>query len=138
MRVVVDTNVLVGACLGMGAAAAVIEACLRGQDMPIVGNALLSEYEDVLGRRELFRKCRLSEAERFELLDIFLSRCQWCIVYYAWRPNVRDEADNHLVELAVAGGADAIITRNLRDLAGMELRFSNLRLLSPEDFLKEI
>lgn len=138
MRIVVDTNVLVGACLGMGAASAVVEACMSGQGVPIVGNALLSEYEDVLGRSELFRKCRLNEPERMELLDIFLSRCQWCIVYFAWRPNVRDEADNHLVELAVAGGADAIITRNLRDLAGMELRFPNLRLLSPENFLKEI
>jgi predicted nucleic acid-binding protein len=65
------------------------------------------------------------------LLDIFLARCQWTRVYCAWRPNLPDEADNHLVELAVAGGADFIVTRNLREVARVELRFPQLRVLSP-------
>jgi putative PIN family toxin of toxin-antitoxin system len=138
MRIVVDTNVLVGACMGTGAPAAVVEACICGKGLPIVGNALLSEYEDVLSRETLFDGYRLTKAERFELLDIFLARCQWSMVYFTWRPNLRDEADNHLVELAVAGGADAIVTRNLRDLGRMELRFPQLKVLGPEDFLKEI
>ena len=138
MRVVIDTNVLVGACLGTGAAAAVIRACIQGQCLPLVGDALLNEYEDVLGRSDLFRNSRLSEDERYELLDIFLARCRWGRVYFTWRPTLRDEADNHLVELAVANGADAIVTRNLRDLTTMELRFPQLKIRSPEDFLKEI
>lgn len=50
------------------------------------------------------------------------------------RPNLRDEADNHLIELAVAGGADFIVTRNLRNLQAAELR---LRIVSPDLFLKE-
>ena len=48
------------------------------------------------------------------------------------------EGDNHLVELAVAGGAKAIVTRNIRDLSRMELRFPTLMLLTPEAFLREI
>jgi predicted nucleic acid-binding protein len=55
-----------------------------------------------------------------------------------WRPNLKDESDNHLIELAVAGDADVVVTRNLRDLRGAELRFEPLRILSPEDFLKEL
>lgn len=106
--------------------------------MPVVGNALLSEYEDVLSRETLFDGCRLTKIERFELLDIFLARCQWSMVYFNWRPNLRDEADNHLMELAVACGADAIVTRNLRDFRNMELHFPPLRVVTPEDFLKEI
>ena len=35
----------------------------------------------------------------------FLSLCEWVPVYYLWRPNLRDEGDNHLIELAVAGRA---------------------------------
>jgi len=116
----------------------VVAACLRGQCQPLLGAALFSEYEDVLGRTELFNTCRLGSAERDELLDIFLATCAWTRIYFAWRPNLPDEADNHLVELAVAGGARFIVTRNLRDVARMERKFPELRVVSPEDFLKEV
>lgn len=103
-----------------------------------MGAALFAEYEDVMGRNALFEGCRLDITEREALLNIFLSTCTWTRVYYTWRPNLRDEADNHLVELAIAGAARFIVTRNLRDVSRMELRFPELRVLSPEDFLKEI
>jgi len=48
------------------------------------------------------------------------------------------ETDNHLIELAVAGGAEFLVTRNLRDLTFGEMKFPTLRTLSPEDFLKEL
>jgi predicted nucleic acid-binding protein len=47
------------------------------------------------------------------------------------------ESDNHVVELAVAGGAVAIVTRNLRDFTRPQLRFGMLRVLRPEDYVKE-
>ena len=137
-RIVVDTNIFLGACLGQGAAHHVVAACLRGHCQPLMGAALFAEYEDVLGRTALFETCRLSLAERDELLDIFLATCDWTRIYFAWRPNLPDEADNHLVELAVAGSARFIVTRNLRDVARMELKFPELRIVGPEDFLKEI
>jgi predicted nucleic acid-binding protein len=138
VSIVVDTNVFVGACLGAGASNEVIARCLRGEATPLMGTALLAEYEDLLGRDALFERSRLDADERDELLDIFLSRCIWTRIYHGWRPNVPDEGDNHLIELAVAGGAGAIVTRNLRDLSRMELRFPTLRLLTPEDFLRDI
>ena len=46
-------------------------------------------------------------------------------------------ADNHLIELAIAGGASYIVTRNLRDLSRGELSFPQLRMLSHEDFIKD-
>jgi predicted nucleic acid-binding protein len=48
-----------------------------------------------------------------------------------WRPNLPDEADNHLIELALAGNADTIVTTNTKDLAHGELRFPGLKILSP-------
>ena len=137
LRAVVDTNIFVSACLGRGAAHHVIAACLQGKCIPLMGAALLAEYEDVLGRANLFENCRLTSEERNELLDIFLAGCEWTRIYYAWRPNLPDEGDNHLVELAVAGGAQFIVTHNLRDVSRMELRFPGLRTSSPENFLKE-
>lgn len=138
MRAVIDTNVFIGACLGGRVAGAVVAAALRGACVPLMGTALLAEYEDVMGRSELFAGCRLARDEREELLDVFLARCEWIRVYYLWRPNLRDEADNHLVELAVAGAAHCVVTANLRDLRTMELRFPGLRILAPEVFLKEM
>jgi uncharacterized protein len=135
--IVVDTNVFVGACLGLGASNAVVAACLRGEHEALMGTALLAEYEDVLGRPSLWSKCRLSAVEREELLDIFLASCSWTRIYFGWRPNLRDEGDNHLVELAVAGGAGCIVTRNIRDLMSMELKFPALAVRTPEQFLKE-
>ena len=138
MKVVIDTNVFIGACLGQGACRAVVAACLEKKLTPLIGVALLCEYEDVLSRANLFVRSRLDAGEREELLDIFLATCRWTRIYYGWRPNLRDEGDNHLVELAVAGGADYIVTRNLRDVARMELLFPGLKVVFPETLLKEM
>lgn len=59
-------------------------------------------------------------------------------MYCLWRPNLRDEGDNHLIELAVAAGADLIISLNVRDLRSGQLPFARLRVMTPEAFLKEI
>jgi predicted nucleic acid-binding protein len=135
--VVVDTNILVAALLrGGGPARAVLRACLQGHYQAVLGPALLAEYEDVLARPALFADSVLSAGERNELFDGLLRRCRWVEVYYAWRPNLPDEADNHLVELGVAALAEAIVTRNLRDLSRGELKFPTLRVLTPEQCLE--
>ena len=67
----------------------------------------------------------------------FASRCRWVRVYYLWRPNLPDEADNHLIELAVAGGAEVIVTHNQRDFSRTELRFPGLRVLTPGNLITE-
>jgi predicted nucleic acid-binding protein len=51
---------------------------------------------------------------------------------------LKDEADNHLIELAIAGGAQAIVTKNIRNFQGAERRFPQLHLLRPEELLKEL
>jgi len=138
MKVVVDTNVFIGACLGSNPSSGVIASCLQRRIYPVMGTALLLEYEDILGRDEIFTRSPLHREEREELLDIFLSICQWTHIYFGWRPNLPDEGDNHLVELAVAGGATRIITHNLRDLQGKGLKFSGLEIVSPDQCLQEI
>lgn len=102
-----------------------------------MGTALFCEYEEVLGREALFRRGRLDLGERQELLDIFLSRRTWVRVYFGWRPNLVDEADNHLVELAVAAQAGAIVTGNTRHLRVGELQFPGIKILDPTTFMSE-
>lgn len=139
LRVVVDTNVLTGAMLSAGGAnRRVLRACLERRLQPVVGQALLNEYEDVLARKELFHSCALSLGEREDLLNALLSVSDWVKIYFSWRPNLPDEGDNHLIELAVAGAADRIVTHNFRHLSKSELRFPGIRVVSPAALLKEL
>ena len=135
----IDTNVLAGALLRReGQNRDVLRACFQEHLKPLVGQALFLEYEDVLGREQLFRKSPLAASERRRLFEAFLSVCEWVQVYYLWRPNLRDEGDNHILELAVAGGASVIVTNNVADFRGSELRFADIRILSPKILLKEL
>ncbi len=138
-RIVVDTNVFVAAVLSAaGTNRAVLRACLTGEANPLIGAALFAEYEDVLARGDLMKASRVSAAERQTLFEAYLSVSTWAKIYYLWRPNLPDEADNHLIELALSGHADAIVTNNVRDLRRGELRFPGLRIFTPAEFLKSL
>lgn len=140
MDVVVDTNVFVSALLGRegSASRAVIRACLEGRLQPIMGAALFHEYEDLLSRHELLDRSVLAPEEREALLNAFLSVCRWTRVYFLWRPNLPDEADNQVLEVAVAGGAEVVVTYNTRDFERAELHFPQLQILRPEQLLQEL
>lgn len=76
--------------------------------------------------------------ERDALLDAFFQACDWIRIAYLWRPNLPDESDNHVMELAVAGGATAIITNNVRDFRSGELAFPDIHVCTPARFLKTL
>lgn len=138
-RIVVDTNVFIAAVLSSaGSNRKVIRACLEGKAIPIMGAALFHEYEDLLSRNDLMEQSPICSEERDTLYAAFLSVSEWIRVYYLWRPNLPDAGDDHLIELAVAGGAGAIVTNNLSDLRGGELRFPELKILTPNQFLKSL
>lgn len=137
--VVVDTSVFVAALLGpSGASRSILRACLDGRLVPLMGAALFAEYESLLSREALFRGCLLDRGQREAVFDAFLSVCRWTVIYFSWRPNLPDEADNHLIELAVAGAARFVVTKNTRDFRQAELRFPGLRIVQPEELQKEL
>lgn len=94
-----------------------------------------TRYEDVLGREALFARSPLSMTERATVFDALMATCAWTPVYYLWRPNLPDAGDDHLAELAMAGGAAWIVTANLRDLRRGELRFEGMRIGTAAEFL---
>jgi predicted nucleic acid-binding protein len=101
-----------------------------------MGTSLFIEYESALRRPSLFSRCVLDTAERDDLLDAFLSVCQWTNVYYTWRPNLPDDDDNHILELAIAGAAHCIVTKNTKDFLHTDLAFPNVAILKPEELLR--
>jgi len=101
-----------------------------------MGEKLFFEYEALASRSRLFDSPSLNEQERREFLDGFYSLCEWLQISYLWRPNLSDEGDNHVIELALAGAAEAIITNNLSDFKGGELKFPHLKILTPKQFLE--
>jgi putative PIN family toxin of toxin-antitoxin system len=139
-KIVIDTNVFISAILGKNGSYArlIIEAVFDEVFRPLMGEALFNEYWDVLTRDALFENCPLNREEREELFASFLGCCQWTKIYFNCRPNLKDEKDNHIIELAVAGGARRIVTQNIRDLMSGELNFSELEIMTPETFVKEV
>ncbi len=136
--VVIDTNVFVAAVRSSdGASRQVLRLALRREIAPVFGNALFAEYEDLLGRDELFAAGDLSRREAEELLDALASVGRWVSIWFLWRPNLSDAADDHLIELAVAAGASTIITWNVRDVGQGELVFEDLAVMTPARFLQE-
>lgn len=134
--IVVDTSVLINALLGpAGPARELIRRCLQGHYKPLISNALFLEYEDVSNRPHLLDQCPLTPAELRELLNAFYSVCEWVPIYYLWRPNLPDESDNFLIELAVAGNAGWVVTNNIRDIKRSELVFPDLSVVTPQHLL---
>ena len=58
-------------------------------------------------------------------------------VYYRWRPDLPDESDNDVMELAVAAGSATILTFNRRDFSRGELRFPGVAIQSPANWRKD-
>ena len=136
-KVVVDTSVLISALIGKrGASREVLRRCLSGHYDPLISNALFQENEAVTSRGEVMKRCPLTEREIRELLNAFYSVCHWVPIYYLWRPNLMDEGDNFLIELALAGNSEVIVTNNVKDLERAELSFDELRILRPEQLLR--
>ncbi len=139
--IVIDTNVFVAAMrTGDRAAAAsraLLRASLAGRYQPLFGNALWLEYEDLLGRDAVWTG-ETTHAERKNMLRALAAVGRWVTVYYGWRPNLPDEGDNHLIELAVAGNAEAIVSFNKKDLMRGQLLMPNLRIVTPAECLEKL
>jgi uncharacterized protein len=136
-KIIVDTNVLVSAFTSAnGASREVLRRLLSGQVRALISVALYSEYCDVLVRADFLNRCPLSPAEIQELFEAFLSTTEPVELYFSWRPNLRDEGDNHVYELAVAALDAPLLTYNQRDFMHAQLKFPSLQIMSPSQWLQ--
>ncbi len=138
MKVVIDTNIWISALITRGGSSReIIRLALEGAIEPQISTALFLEYEAVMHRDKIKALCPLNNQESEVLFEAYLSTCSWNEIFYLWRPNLIDQNDDFLIELAVASNAEAIITGNQTDIKTGELSF-DLDIYTPREFLKRI
>lgn len=137
-RVVLDTSVVVAALrTRAGAGNAVLQLVATRRLVALATPPLFLEYQDVLKRPEQ----RIANGLSLEMIDEFLSElaalAEPVEVRFLWRPQVRDPSDEMVLEAAINGHADALVTYNIRDFASAGERFA-VPILSPPDLLKMV
>lgn len=133
-KVVVDTNVIVSALRSQrGAAFALLRAIGRSWQ-PLISVPIVLEYEAV-GKREAER-LGIATSTVDAIVQAFCFTGREASIYFRVRPFLPDPADEFLLELAIAGTADAIITYNARHFVGVE-KFG-IPVLTPREFLRKI
>ncbi|MFQ5743883.1 MAG: putative toxin-antitoxin system toxin component, PIN family [Acidobacteriota bacterium] len=134
-RIVIDTNVLVAAVRSKGGSAFKFLSLVGTGRFDIhVSVPLVLEYEAALLKHGPVSP--LSERDIDDLLDYLCAVAERQEVFFLWRPKLRDPKDDMVLEIAVAGNCDAIVTYNRRDFAGAE-EF-DIAILTPAEFLQDI
>lgn len=137
-RVVIDTSVVVAALRSrQGAANAVMRLVATRRLVPLATPSLFLEYEDVLYRAEQRLAHRLSATQIDSFLAELAALIQPVDIHFQWRPQLRDPNDEMVLEAAINGRAEAIITHNIDDFSGVGERF-RIPVLRPADFLRKI
>jgi predicted nucleic acid-binding protein len=140
VRLVLDTTVLVAAIRsGAGASRWLLRAALerrRGLTL-LVSVPLLIEYEAVMTRAEHLAASGLSTADVGVLLDAVAAVAEPARLAYLWRPTLPDIDDDMVLEAAVNGRADGIVTFNLRDFVSAAEQFG-IAVMSPGEAVKRL
>ncbi|VFM97999.1 MAG: putative toxin-antitoxin system toxin component, PIN family [Candidatus Kentron sp. G] len=117
-RVVLDTNIPVAASRScLGASFALLRALRNGRYRALVSVPLMLEYEAVLHRPEQLAASGRNAAQTDAFLDALCLCIEPVQLHYLWRPQLRDPADEMVLETALNGHADALITLNVGDFA---------------------
>ena len=130
MRVVFDTNILVSAFVfpgGQGDAA--LRRIIDGMDQLVMSKAILDELLEVLGRK--FAR----DAEELAHVALFVFELAMVVAPKRRLRVVKDDPDNRILECAVAGRAEAIVTG---DKALLALKnFKNIPVVTLRSYLAD-
>jgi predicted nucleic acid-binding protein len=98
---------------------------------------LLIEYEAVMTRTEHLSASGLSTADIEVLLDAVAAVVEPVRLAYLWRPTLPDADDDMVLEVAVNGRADGIVTFNRRDFGLSAERFG-IAVMSPGEAVRQL
>lgn len=137
-RIVLDTSVVVaGLRTRSGAGNAVLRLVASRRLVLLASAPLFLEYEDALERAEQ----RLAHGLTLDQVDEFLAELAALVepveLHFRWRPQVRDPNDEMVLETAINGRADALVTYNIADFAAAGRRF-RIPVLPSADLLRKV
>ena len=136
VRLVLDTDTVVAAMRSpAGASAAIIRAVQKNQVTLLLSVPLAMEYEAVCRRSEHRIEAGLSERQVEIFLDAIVALTEPVKTHFLWRPQLHDPNDEMVLEAAVNGRADALVTFNLRDYGTAALQFG-IEVLLPRDVIE--
>lgn len=137
MLVTLDTNILYQALMSSSGASYFILQQVRNNKLQIALSVpVFYEYQDVLTRETSLQDFQLdlSDIEKFLRFIAYIGKS--FNIYFLFHPNLQDEKDNKILELALTSQSDFLITSNIRDFQQAELRFDQLRIITPSEFVK--
>lgn len=138
MRLVLDTDVIVAAIRSpTGASAALLRAARSGKVKLLASVPLFIEYEAVCLRDEHRKAAGLTAPKIQQFLDALASLVEPVTPYYVWRPQLRDPDDEMVLEAAVSGSANVLVTFNVKDYGQAPERFG-LEALTPAMTLRKL
>ena len=133
-----DTNVLVaGLRSPAGASAALIDRALSGSFALALSVPLALEYEAVCQDPAQRVVSGLSEAKVEAIVTALCAVAEPVATRFLWRPQLNDPADEMVVDTAINGAADALVTFNRKDFERAAARFG-IALLSPQEALRRL
>lgn len=138
MRVVLDTDVIVAAMRSpSGASAEILREARKGNVTLVASVSLALEYEAVCSEAEHQLAAGLSAAGGMIFVDAVVAPSEPVKTHFLWRPQLRDPGDEMVLEAAVNGRANALVTFNVRDFGTAPAHFA-IEVLLPREALKRI
>ena len=135
---VLDTSVMVAAFRSsQGASRQLLLGALAGRFELLLSVPLLLEYEAVLTRTDQLNPFGIGRRDVQRVLDDVASIARQVRLAYRWRPQLPDANDDMVLETAVNGNADAVVTFNRTDFIALSERF-DCRVILPGIALREL
>ena len=139
MRYLLDTCVIVSAMRSAnGSSNQVLHLVLTGRIPAVCHYKLMAEYREVLERMIESGDLAYSRWQVERFLAALAAACEAVEVRYLLRPNLRDEGDNFVYELAFAASPVTIVTHNLRDFPRSEIGWPGILIKTPRHLLEEV
>lgn len=120
-----------------GASRQLLLAALTRRFELLLSVPLMLEYEAVLTRAEQLSAFGIGRREVAQVLDDVASIGRPVRLAYRWRPQLPDAKDDMVLETAVNGSADALVTFNVADFVAMSDKF-DCRVMLPRAALLEL